>query len=319
MSHRSFRIGHLLLALALFTPPACGSAPTADDPKLARLVTEDIPRFWEAFDARAKLGTATALDTLYLKPGTRGLKDWKRLRLEDAATMAKTVDSAARYYESARASTMRIAEAEPRIRVAFQKLEEIYPEAVFPDVYFVIGRLTSGGTTSAAGLLIGAEMYGRTDDPVVAKMGDWLAAVLRPVEDVPGIVAHELVHFEQGRPGRSLLARALNEGSADFIGEMISGVNINAHVHAWVRAQDGRERALWEEFRPKMRGKNDEGWFTTEDEKKRPKDLGYFMGYRIAQAYYERAIDKQAAIRDILRVSDVEEFLERSGYAARWR
>ena len=319
MSHRSFRIGHLLLALALFTPPACGSAPTADDPKLARLVTEDIPRFWEAFDARAKLGTATALDTLYLKPGTRGLKDWKRLRLEDAATMAKTVDSAARYYESARASTLRIAEAEPRIRAAFQKLEEIYPEAVFPDVYFVIGRLTSGGTTSAAGLLIGAEMYGRTDDPVVAKMGDWLAAVLRPVEDVPGIVAHELVHFEQGRPGRSLLARALNEGSADFIGEMISGVNINAHVHAWVRAQDGRERALWEEFRPKMREKNDEGWFTTEDEKKRPKDLGYFMGYRIAQAYYERATDKQAAIRDILRMSDVDEFLERSGYAERWR
>ena len=86
-----------------------------------------------------------------------------------------------------------------------------------------------------------------------------------------------------------------------------------------VFTEEGRERALWEEFRPKMLGKDDEGWFTTDDAKKRPKDLGYFMGYRIAQAFYERATDKKAAIRDILRMSDAEEFLERSGYAEKWR
>jgi hypothetical protein len=42
------------------------------------------------------------------------------------------------------------------------------------------------------------------------------------------------------------------------------------------------------------------------------------MGYRIAQAYYERAADKKTAIRDILRVKDVEDFLKRSGYAERF-
>ena len=104
----AFRILGLLPAIALFATFACGSAKAVDDPEKARLVTEDIPRFWEAFDARAKLGTAAALDTLYLKPGTRGLKDWKRKRLEDAETMAKTVDSAARYYESARAGSCNV-------------------------------------------------------------------------------------------------------------------------------------------------------------------------------------------------------------------
>ena len=316
---RRFRLLGFIPALALLTPLACGSAQAVDDPERARLVTEDIPRFWEAFDARKKLGTAAALDTLYLKPGTRGLKDWKRLRLTDAATMAKTVDSAAPYYESARASTLRVAEQEPRIRAAFRKLDELYDDAVFPDVYFVIGRLNSGGTPSDAGLLIGAEMYGRTDDPVAGRMGAWLAAVLRPVEDVPGIVAHELVHYQQRSPGRSLISRAVNEGSADFIGEMISGININAHVHAWVFAEEGRERALWEEFRTRMRGSDDKGWFTTDDASKRPKDLAYFMGYRIAQSYYERATDKKAAIHDILRVKDAEDFLERSGYAEHFR
>ena len=47
--------------------------------------------------------------------------------------------------------------------------------------------------------------------------------------------------------------------------------------------------------------------------------LGYFMGYRIAQAYYERAPDKKTAIRDILRVKNAEDFLERSGYAEGFR
>jgi uncharacterized protein YjaZ len=47
----------------------------------------------------------------------------------------------------------------------------------------------------------------------------------------------------------------------------------------------------------------------------RPNDLGYFIGYRIAQAYYTRARDKRAAIRDILRVRDVDRLLRESGYA----
>jgi hypothetical protein len=32
----------------------------------------------------------------------------------------------------------------------------------------------------------------------------------------------------------------------------------------------------------------------------RPSDLGHFIGYRIAQAYYDKATDKAKAIRDII-------------------
>ncbi len=44
-----------------------------------------------------------------------------------------------------------VAKAEPAIREAFRKLKDLYPEAVFPDVYFVIGRFNSGGTASRHG------------------------------------------------------------------------------------------------------------------------------------------------------------------------
>lgn len=51
----------------------------------------------------------------------------------------------------------------------------------------------------------------------------------------------------------------------------------------------------------------------------RPNDLGYFIGYRVAQSYYDAASDKHAAlVRLLTETADHErcvEFLRDSGYA----
>jgi hypothetical protein len=49
------------------------------------------------------------------------------------------------------------------IRAAFDRLKQLYPEALFLDVYFLIGRLNSRGTTSSDGLLIGVDMMRATN------------------------------------------------------------------------------------------------------------------------------------------------------------
>ena len=46
----------------------------------------------------------------------------------------------------------------------------------------------------------------------------------------------------------------------------------------------------------------------------RPGDLGYFIGYRIAEAYYARTSDKRLALKAIIEVSNAAEFLGQSGY-----
>jgi hypothetical protein len=43
------------------------------------------------------------------------------------------------------------------------------------------------------------------------------------------------------------------------------------------------------------------------------------MGYRITQAYYNRATDKTKAIGEILAVRDYDAFLAASGYADRFK
>ena len=49
----------------------------------------------------------------------------------------------------------------------------------------------------------------------------------------------------------------------------------------------------------------------------RPADLGYFIGYRIAQAYFEQASDRPSALQVLLRGRDAEAILRESGYAER--
>ena len=46
----------------------------------------------------------------------------------------------------------------------------------------------------------------------------------------------------------------------------------------------------------------------------RPADLGYYIGYKIAEAYYKNAADKKQAVKDILEIKDFNEFLKASKY-----
>jgi hypothetical protein len=46
----------------------------------------------------------------------------------------------------------------------------------------------------------------------------------------------------------------------------------------------------------------------------RTADLGYFVGYRIAESYYNTAADKRKAVQDILTMTDFAEILRKSGY-----
>jgi uncharacterized protein YjaZ len=77
------------------------------------------------------------------------------------------------------------------------------------------------------------------------------------------------------------------------------------------------EAELWAEFSKHFDDTNFFPWMYGKPPDGKPNDLGYFIGYRIAQAYYEQAADKKQAIRDIItaRNGNVRELLAMSGYA----
>lgn len=315
------RIGVLVLiiVLAVFDVFGQSGAKVSGDPNDAKLITSDIQNFWRAYDQAKPDNQVEVFEREYLKRGSDGLQDFIKLRITSADALVKTINRNPKYYASIRESTQRVEAMQTKIRACFYALKYLYSEAVFPDVYFVIGRMSSGGTLSNRGLLIGTEMHGRTARTPEDELSDWLKQVLRPIEDVPYIVAHELIHYQQKyglQLKNSLLYQSVKEGSADFIAELISGGTINPHLHAY---GNPKEKQLWEEFRQEMDGTNFNKWlYNGFNIKDRPADLGYYIGYKIVESYYNQMKDKKQAIKDILEIKDFALFLKDSGYESKF-
>ena len=288
------------------------------DPDRAAISTGDIDLFWAAYDhLKAAPDPAAVLEREYFAHGSPGLQDFIFARIHSASGLVKTIDAAPKYYAALRPASLRIHEMVPRIRASFHKLKDIYPPATFPNVYFLIGRMNSAGTTGESGLLLGADMFGRQPGVSLDELSEWHRNVVASVDNIPPTVAHELIHYQQHAEGKSLLAQALLEGSADFIGELISSGNINEAVNQYGMKH---EAELWDDFRKEINGDDASHWlYQGKTQNGRPADLGYFLGYRIAQAYYEKAKDKQKALSDILNFKDPSALLSESGYADRFK
>jgi len=254
------------------------------DPLKTEIITSDIANFWLAFDAAKPEFKAEHFQKLYLDKGTKGLRDFAKFKIKNAENLAKVVAAHPKYYESIRSSTDSIAGS-------------------------------SAGTTTKSGLLIGAEMHGLTPQTPREELNQWLNTVIKPVRDVPHIVAHELVHFQQNYDGGTLLSACIKEGAADFIAELISGKHINGNVHEFANP---REEELWLEFKTKMSGKDWNGWLYSSTAG-RPNDLGYWMGFKITKSYYDQSSDKVKAVDDIMNIRDFVKFLEESKYAEKFK
>lgn len=284
------------------------------DPNAAQIVTSDIDLFWKAFDKAKPENSLYVFRDEYIRKGSSGLKEFTAYRIGSSCELVETIEARPKYYASLREPSLKAHSFKEPMRAAFRNLKNLYPDAVFPDVYLMIGRMNSGGTYTANALLIGVDMYGITPTTPKEELSDWHKQVLKPIDEIPYIVAHELIHYQQKYPkaDRSLLASAIGEGSADFIAELIAGKHINHHLHVF---GDPRERELWSDFKRSMAANDTSLWLYNGGKiKDRPADLGYYMGYKIAEAYYKKASDKKQAVKDILEIKDFNEFLKASRY-----
>lgn len=287
-------------------------------PEAAKLVTTDIDHFWAAY-ALAQRDTAQAQAAFrreYFDRASVGLQDYYRLKIDSDAEFTKLILSRPRYYTSIRPTTRAIAAQKPRIVAAFRRFQQLYPAVRFQDTYFVVGGWVSGGTVSDAGLLIGADQTANGPGVDTSELSLLQRNRCAQVADMPSLLVHELVHRNQGPQDGTLLSYALNEGMADFVAELVTGsLGNNGRLHAYGNAH---EKELWAAFKQEMLGTNSRNWIANGNQEtpEKPCDLGYYVGYRIVQAYYAKAPDKKQALARILTTQDPKAFLAQSGYEA---
>lgn len=305
----------LLAASCSSMPPASPAAdriPNPGDPDAVRLVVEDVRRLASVLRSMDELtDSAEALQEDYLDAGTPALRTYAGRHRVTPSSILGAIQRHGITPTRLDVLADSILARELVLRIAFRRLAELDATATFPPVWFVVGHMGAGGMNSGVGPIIAAERY--LDEP----------------QDVVPIVLHELAHVQQVRiqglatyrriyneEEGSLLALALREGSAELIAALTAGRHINPAAEEYGLAH---EAELWRQFSADMHSRDTGDWlFRQPADPERPQDLGYWVGYRIALSYYERAADKAAAIADILAMSDFEAFLDASGYADRF-
>lgn len=286
--------------------------------KKAIINISDIDLFWKMYDRFLK-DTTNAIELFqmnYFEKGTPALQEYFRIKTPNIGGIKGFVQNMKKmpsFYASIRANTFKISSLRDTIRIIYKNLQHWYPDAIFPPLSFHIGGWSSGGTATDYGLHVGADMYANNPDTDKSELNAWQKRNSYFFENLKYVVAHELIHAQQGnmREDTILLKYVIQEGMADFIGELISGNTANEFLVNWAK---GNEKRIWDAFKKEMYLDRYSNWIANSSQERPdwPADLGYWIGYQICKSYFEESADKTKAIYEMLNISDYRSFYEKS-------
>ncbi len=291
-----------------------------------KIYTTDIDNFWNAYDS-----VKTTIDTtkqkefiqnLYLDKATSGLKDFIVAREHSAKRHLDNILKFPKFWVSLRPHTTQIQSYTQDIEKLMLRYKMLYPAFKQPDIFFTIGCLNSGGTTTPNKILIGSEIAASDSSVDASEVGSWLRGVFKLNTSVVSMVAHEVTHTQQ-KGGDSeddgnsnLLGYCLKEGACDFIAELLLEKPVQSPYMTYGKAN---EKSLWKQFQKDMYGQETKDWLYNGGQAPKGKaDLGYFIGYIICKSYYHNSKNKTKAIKKIIELNydkkSVAKFLKKSKY-----
>jgi hypothetical protein len=286
------------------------------DPQNLILETSDIHRFWQNFDSLHQENAAEVFLKNYIQNGSLGLRTFYSVRMgQQTDRFVNRIRTLEGYYNSIRNLSLSFNGLKPEIIEATWKLKDIYPDAIFPPIYFLMGSLNNVGTPDGyAGMLIGTEHLCNSHETDLSSLSDFDQMVIFDFGQTVPIIVHEYVHLQQkNKPERILLDYTIMEGAADFVTFLILGQYTNPDVFDFGFAH---ENELWEIFKNQMHTEDTDDWLFNayNPETGFPANLGYFIGFRICESYYQQASDKRQAIKEMLEIEDFEKFYIKSRY-----
>jgi hypothetical protein len=275
-----------------------------------KLILTDAYKFAALYNSQPPL-TAQTLKTQYLDNGSKGVSIFTPRRIINADNLLNAINSNRPIYTKAVEQCLGNVESlKSEALRTLHKTQTVLAQSKAASVYVVFGANNSGGTASVDGLVLGIE--------VICSLAE---TELEFKEVLMNFIAHEITHVYQNRayvardqkPQPTLLFVALHEGIADFVSGLvlntISQAEIQRHTYGLKH-----EKALWQSFKAQMNTTQLGGWFYQPEPSEQPNDMGYWIGKRIAKAYYVRANDKEEALNTLINLQDPNEIYSASKY-----
>ncbi|MGH1516026.1 DUF2268 domain-containing putative Zn-dependent protease [Chryseobacterium sp. JK1] len=300
------------------------------------ITTIDIQHFWDAYDklkySKSYQDSVQTIQKYYLDRGTNGLKEFEKVRYFSAEFFVERIKKYKKYYTSVRDNSISISKSE-KFKTIISEFAEFYPKSKPAKIAFTIGPVSTGGTISGHYLLIGVEMFAGDKNSDLSEItNENLKADIESRSNLKDVinyvketVVHEYIHTQQVPVNKyacqcNLLENVIKEGVASYISEELimnrkEEVKSRAALYA-----NANEKQLWEEMKSELCTKNPQNWlFNAASSKDRPGDLGYRIGYKIAEAYYKNTVDKEKAIKEMIEMDNPMIFLDKSKYDLKFR
>ncbi len=296
-----------------------------------KISTIDVDNFWVAYDSVLRTSDkdlqVKIIQQLYLDKASDGLKDFIELRSHTSIKHLENIQKYPKFWTTVRSKTLEIKSYVQQMEKIMVRFKKLYPEFKQPDIYFAIGVLNSGGTTSKDKILIGSEIACSDSTIDATELGAWLRSVFKDQKNVLSMVAHEVGHTQQkdgdseDDGGSNLLGYCIREGACDFISELLLKKPV---LSPYMTYGVAHEKELWIMFTKEMRSQKTENWlYNGRNAPNGNADLGYFIGYEICKSYYNNSKDKKQALKEIIELEytkeSVEIFLVKSEYAEKWK
>lgn len=271
--------------------------------------TADVNNFWLAKDSALSTTDtakqATYVRRLYLEKASDGLKAFMRNKDGIEQPYVSLLNASPAFWDSLHTKAAHLNKAAQKLEGYISRFKQIYPGLKPASTYFLVGLRQQGGTIRGNLSIIGVEVVlnSNINEKELVRMG-----------------IHEYVHTQQKRPDFqkiNVLTSAIREGACDFIAEKVTHIAPSA---AYMQYGSKHETEVWQLFEKEMFTQQNDNWVSTGNNPALPApDLGYFVGYQICKAWYNKASDKTQALKDIIELdyadaNAVNDFLKQSGY-----
>lgn len=294
------------------------------------IVAKDVQNFWTAFDlVTATADSSTQADILereFFAPGSPGLTAIMQARRYTKEEYRLSINGFPKFWASMRTNMLSAPEYANQIKQGAAQFFDIYPQQLPVEVYFTVGCFRTNGTIMDSLLLIGTELAlsGPGTD-----LSEWPRDMdrLRPYMEgnpINGLVflnTHEFVHTQQStRQGYNLLGQCIFEGVPEFMATLALNQESTTPAIAYGKENDQKVKAAFAQEIGTDRYYN---WLQNDANNQFGiRDLGYYIGYTLAEQFYNAAEDKQAAVKELIEMNyndaaAVNQFVDKLGYFER--
>lgn len=290
------------------------------------IITSDVVNFWNAFDSlKFSKDTVGIFQRNVIDKASPQFKIFIKQRNITATNYLTQARAFPKFYSSLRENSFRINKSEKEIRLLVEKFKAIYPDFKEADFVIAFGNFTTGGTIAISEgnnyVFVGLEFHGLDSSANITELNAMMQDYVSRSNFFKTVI-HELVHIQQyshgskvkrNYSGDRLAHSIIKEGVPDFVASLVyisgnKGNNVEYGLKNEEKLKEKLKNDLWQ--------KDFSYWiFNSNTATNQPRDLGYFIGSRIAKSYYTNNFRSvKATVKEIIEVKDLKRFIEKSKY-----